>query len=198
MNSMHRENHEHHHHFNYAEMYERSKSMYNVPEIMEKIKIREGSHIAEPGCGPGFFTIPLAERVFPSGKVYAIDSNYEALSILKKHIRDRHELHGTIEVHHANMIHTSLGDHSVDCIFLANVFHDIEDKAAFAVEAKRILKKGGRIIDFDWSKSETGFGPPNEIRIDMDHAQEIFRNLDFRVERAFELGLDHYCIILRD
>ena len=72
--------------------------MYNVSEIMEKINIREGSHIAEPGCGPGFFTIPLAERVFPSGKVYAIDTSYEAISMLKKHIRDRPELHGTIEM----------------------------------------------------------------------------------------------------
>ena len=35
--------------------------------------------VADPGCGPGFFTLALAESAGPGGKVYAVDSDERAL-----------------------------------------------------------------------------------------------------------------------
>ena len=35
--------------------------------------IREGMTVLEPGCGMGYFTLDLARRVGPSGRVVALD-----------------------------------------------------------------------------------------------------------------------------
>jgi len=31
--------------------------------------------VADLGCGPGYYTLPLAESVGPEGRVYAVDMN---------------------------------------------------------------------------------------------------------------------------
>jgi ubiquinone/menaquinone biosynthesis C-methylase UbiE len=35
--------------------------------------IREGMTVADVGCGPGFFTVPMARLAGPSGRVFAVD-----------------------------------------------------------------------------------------------------------------------------
>src|SRR5579885_2261863 len=46
--------------------------------------VREGMTVLEPGPGMGFFTIPLAEMVGPSGKVIAVDLQPKMISSLKR------------------------------------------------------------------------------------------------------------------
>ena len=46
--------------------------------------IREGMIVIEPGSGMGYFTIPLAEMVGPSGKVIAIDIEPKMIAVWRK------------------------------------------------------------------------------------------------------------------
>ena len=39
--------------------------------------VREGMTVLEPGCGMGYFTLPLAEMVGASGKVIVVDVHRE-------------------------------------------------------------------------------------------------------------------------
>jgi len=40
--------------------------------------------VMEPGSGMGYFTIPIAEMVGPSGKVIAIDIEPKMIAVLEK------------------------------------------------------------------------------------------------------------------
>ena len=42
-------------------------------EFLRSIGVDKGKTVADLGCGPGFFTLPLAELVGPTGQVYAVD-----------------------------------------------------------------------------------------------------------------------------
>ena len=46
-------------------------------KIVKQLPIGPGSDIVDLGCGPGFFTIPLAKET--DGKVYAIDASDEMI-----------------------------------------------------------------------------------------------------------------------
>jgi len=46
--------------------------------------VTKGQVVADLGCGPGFYTIALAESVGPEGRVYAVDSDEEAIRSLEK------------------------------------------------------------------------------------------------------------------
>jgi ubiquinone/menaquinone biosynthesis C-methylase UbiE len=50
--------------------------------------ITEGQVAADLGCGPGYYTLALAEAVGPKGKVYAVDSDGKAAhAVMQKAVR---------------------------------------------------------------------------------------------------------------
>ena len=46
----------------------------NPDKIVRALGVKQGMKVADIGCGPGFFTIPLARAVGQRGAVYAVDS----------------------------------------------------------------------------------------------------------------------------
>ncbi len=46
--------------------------------------VAEGQVVADLGCGPGFYSLGLAECVGPRGRVYAVDSDEKAVRALEK------------------------------------------------------------------------------------------------------------------
>src|SRR5437764_12643755 len=53
-------------------------------EVMDALGIKPGSAVADVGCGAGYFTFHLAERVGPQGKVYAGDITAERVAEVRK------------------------------------------------------------------------------------------------------------------
>jgi ubiquinone/menaquinone biosynthesis C-methylase UbiE len=52
--------------------------------LTQNFFIKQGDKVAEFGCGGGYFTILLAEKVGPNGKVYAIDILEDAINETKE------------------------------------------------------------------------------------------------------------------
>ena len=50
--------------------------------LLRNFEVAVGSIGVDLGCGTGFFTIPLANLVGKSGKVYAVDTSKELLGYL--------------------------------------------------------------------------------------------------------------------
>src|SRR4029079_9538366 len=56
---------------------------------LDAIGIAKGSTVADVGAGAGYITWRLAERVGPSGKVYANDIQPKMLELLRKNMAGR-------------------------------------------------------------------------------------------------------------
>src|SRR5579872_6854262 len=56
--------------------------------VIETLQLRAGDVAADVGCGDGFYTIPLARFLGPSGKVLAVDIDESALVKLKQHLAE--------------------------------------------------------------------------------------------------------------
>ena len=61
----------------------------NPKSILKDLGLEAGNTFIDMGCGQGFFALPAAEIVGPNGKVYAIDTNREAVRILKRKAKER-------------------------------------------------------------------------------------------------------------
>src|SRR6266699_940601 len=48
--------------------------------VIETLHLQAGGTAADVGCGDGFYTVPLAGFLGPSGKVFAVDINDTELS----------------------------------------------------------------------------------------------------------------------
>jgi ubiquinone/menaquinone biosynthesis C-methylase UbiE len=104
----------------------------------------------------------FAKAVGPAGKVYALDTDSQAISIL------RHQTRGT-------NIETIMGDisqetvieaSSLDMIYIATVLHSFtrQQLQEFIREVKRLLKPDGVLAVVEIVKQETPFGPPLSMR----------------------------------
>jgi ubiquinone/menaquinone biosynthesis C-methylase UbiE len=107
--------------------------------------VSEGQTVADLGCGPGYYTLALAERVGPEGRVYAVDSDEKAIRALERKA-DKRGCHN-IEVHAASAHDLSfIKDESVDFILANGLLCSMapQQHESAVNEMKRILKPGGK------------------------------------------------------
>jgi precorrin-6B methylase 2 len=83
-----------------------------------KMKISEGETILDFGCGFGSFSLPLANLLGPSGRVYALDKEILALKMLEKSA-DKQGLTNIETI--LSDYHTGLPDDSIDRVLLIGV-----------------------------------------------------------------------------
>ena len=146
--------------------------------------------IVDLGCGPGFYASKL--KKFAS-VLYCIDSSKAMISVARKRIRSK-----TVRFLEEDTSRISLPNASVDIVFMANSFHDMDREKA-AGEIKRILKPEGKIIVVDWKKGEgldgNGHrGPPESLRMSESEYLEWFSG--FKIKDRFKPGADHFGMVL--
>lgn len=157
-------------------------------DVIDALGVQPGQVIADVGAGTGYFTLPLSSAVGADGKVYAIDGQQEMLAWIER------KLHMTefqnIEMLHAEASNTSLPAARCDFFFLANLWHEIEDRAAVLAEALRVLKQGGQIAILDWRTDvERIGGPPLEHRISSADALKEMQFAGFEEPVITEVGM---------
>lgn len=162
--------------------------------ILTAFRVTEGMRVADVGTGTGFFAIPAARLVGPSGKVFAVDLLPEMLEDLQaKLVR---EPMPNLEALRSTEDRIPLPDGSVDFAFLACVLHELDGPGTL-LECRRILMRDGRLGIIDWKKEDMEFGPPKTHRLDEDEARSILRDAGFHPVRTFEGGRYHYAVEAR-
>lgn len=166
-------------------------------KISKAIGARSGMTVADLACGPGYFTLPLASLVGEGGVVHAVDGSPTMLEHLRERIAASGGAGKTVKVVQADVTDTGIPTGSVDLALFANVLHDLEDRAAFLAEVKRICKPRATIVDIDWKKARTKMGPPFEIRLSEAESRKTLAAGGLRVTRSIDAGPYHYGLVCR-
>lgn len=165
---------------------------------IEQFELQSGMRVADLGAGTGALSILLARAVGDAGKVYAIEVQKSILERLKKETRESRvhnveTLWGDIE----RVNGTHLGAASIDAAVASNVLFQVEDKAGFLAEVKRILKPGGKLLLVDWTDSFNNMGPHKDHVVPEQAARELFEGAGFRFVKKINAGQHHYGMIFR-
>ena len=182
------------HHRFYGNEVERRK-WQNPDRILVSIGLNLGFTFVDVGCGDGFFSIPAAKIVGKKGKVFALDSDGEAIAALRKKALTKNLTN--IEARVGTAEDTVLCDACADLLFFGIVLHDFSDPARVLMNARKMLKPEGLLVDLDWKKESTGFGPPIDIRFSEERAIGLIEGAGFKVERQEDSGRFHYLIMAR-
>jgi ubiquinone/menaquinone biosynthesis C-methylase UbiE len=178
-------------------MSEERKQQHNPQSILNKAGATKGMIMADLGSGPGFFTIPMAQATGEKGLVYAVDSDQTMLNGLKENIAKSEVNPNTIKIVNSDVCHTGIPKESVDLVLFANVLHEVEDKKAFFQEVRRISKPTAYIVDVDWKKVQTEYGPPIKDRLSEDEANRVLTENGFFVIKQIGIGPYHYELICK-
>lgn len=171
---------------------ERRRSL-DPERFWDRVGLSPGATVVEVGAGTGYFAIPAARRVGPTGRVYAVDISGELIELLE----ERKGAQGLPSLFPVRSTHDRipLPDALASLVLLANVLHDVPDPTLR--EARRLLAPGGRFVNLDWKKEGTPEGPPREIRLSPKEAEARLDAMDLEVEGSWEPGPYHYAQIFR-
>jgi len=128
---------------------ERAGLEKTVIEMLQRIGIRNGQTVLDFGCGPGTYTIPVAEIVGKKGKVYALDKDKTALNDLMNKA-ELACLRNIVRMATSGELTIDLPDKSVDRTLVFDVFHRYSfpqsgDRKRLLDEVYRITKTEGLV-----------------------------------------------------
>ena len=109
--------------------------------------VREGMTVLEPGPGMGFFTLELARRVGPAGRVVAVELQPRMLAGLRRRA-ERAGLAGRVVTRLARKDSLGVDDlaGTVDLVLAFAVVHELPDAARFFAELRATLAPGGVVL----------------------------------------------------
>ena len=114
------------------------------PYKIIKPYIKEKMTVLDIGCGPGFFTIPIADFVGKDGKVIAADMQEGMLQKLWHKIQGT-EFEQRIKLHKAEQNKIGVTE-KVDFVLAFFMVHEVPDKENFFKELKSILNDNGVVF----------------------------------------------------
>jgi len=140
------------------------REQWNKPEqIMDALKIADGSKVAEIGAGGGWFTLRLARRVNQRGLVYAEDVQPEMIEAIRRRVQ-RENLTNVRTV--LGTTKDSRLPHDLDAILINWAYSEMENPVTVLKDAAQSLKPQGRIGIVDFSPGAGGPGPEPDQRVD--------------------------------
>lgn len=120
------------------------RKLFNDPGRILKGLVAKGDTAIDLGCGPGYFTLPLAEMVGQTGSVIAVDVQREMLD----RVRARTEKAGLLSRIQFHLWlpdgHNTLGPADFALVFW--MLHEVPDKPAFLAQVRDSLKQGGEFL----------------------------------------------------
>jgi ubiquinone/menaquinone biosynthesis C-methylase UbiE len=162
-------------------------------EILTSLGVVPGMVFIDVGCGDGYFAIPAARMVGPQGNVYAVDSDAGAIQRLQEQAAREGLDHLFSEVREAE--ETVVCEGCADIVFFGIDLHDFRDPARVLLNAKKMLRLQGHLIDLDWKDQAMEFGPPLQKRFSIDKARYLIESAGFEIVSVTDAGPYHYLII---
>jgi predicted methyltransferase len=141
------------------------RDAYQRPDqIMDALLIGDGSTVADLGSGGGWFTVRLARRVGPKGKVYAEDVQPPMIQAIERRVT-REDLKNVVTVL-GTQTDAKLPAGSLDAVRIVDAYHVMEQPVALLRNIALSLKPSGMIGIVNWKKDGGGPGPVMEERVD--------------------------------
>lgn len=118
--------------------------LYESPKRILRPFVGPGMAVLDFGCGPGFFSLEMARRVGPAGRVTAVDLQQGMLDKAREKL-EWAGLADQVTFHLCRADAIGLAG-TFDFILVFHVLHEVPDPAGFLRELKGLLKPGGRVL----------------------------------------------------
>jgi len=175
--------------------------------IATLLAVGPGSTVAEVGAGHGQMAIRMAQRVGPSGHVYASEIDPQRVSEIEQRARD--EGLDNLTVVTATPTDSALPAACCEGIYMIGVYHHLTDPAATDASIFRALKPGGRLLVDDFPPTRWlalfkvtgvpanrgGHGVPDKIVRSELTGAGFHQVLEIRPWHAGFFIRDNYCLL---
>lgn len=161
-------------------------------EIVALSGVTQGMTVADLGAGTGLFTLLLAEKVGPEGRVYAVDVSEEFVThvIARARRQGLEQVRGIVN----SQTSTELPDTSVDLVFMSDTYHHFEHPEAMLASIQKALRPGGTLVVIDFRR-ESGVSSEwvmGHVRAGKETVINEVESVDFRLVSDEELLRENF------
>ncbi len=135
-----------------------------INRVMDIVGLALGKDVADIGAGSGWFTVRAARRVGPSGTVYAVDINPEAIRYIDRRVRS--EALPNVKTILSKPDNPMLPEKAVDAVLLLKTYHEVADPIALLEHLRPALKPGARLGIIDRNGNGTNHGVSRQVVVD--------------------------------
>ena len=114
-----------------------------IGRVMDVLKIREGSAVADIGAGSGWFSVRAARRVGQSGAVFAVEINPEYVAHITR--RAREESLPQVRAVLGREDDPALPVAGVDAVLILKTYHEIAEPVRLMRNLRKSLRPGALV-----------------------------------------------------
>ena len=162
---------------------------------LDVIGISRGAVVADVGAGVGYFTWRLAERVGPTGKVYATDIQPAMLDELLSNMAARHITN--VEAVHGAEDDPKLPAGGIDLVLLVDVYHEFSQPQKMLRGIRKSLKPDGRLVLLEYRKEDPDVPIRPEHKMSAAEVQAEVEPEGFRFEKNLSVLPRQHILIFR-
>jgi len=127
---------------------ERERDSWQRPdEILRQLDLHPGMTVVDLGSGAGYFSLKIAPRVAPNGRVFAVDLRRQSLAFLW--IRAVLGGHWNIQAIRGHVDNPSLPPAPVDVVLIANTYHELAAPEQILKALYTSMGPGGKLVVVD-------------------------------------------------
>ena len=161
--------------------------------VLDALALTPGMVVADLGAGTGYFTLRLATRVGPGGKVYATDLQPEMLRRLDARLSAA-GLHN-VELRRAGEHDAALPAASLDLVLLVDVYHELSDPPGVMAGVRHALRGKGRLVLVEYRGEDPAVAIKPEHKMTLAQIRKELGELGFHFETSLEFLPDQRVVI---
>lgn len=148
------------------------------------LKIPKGAIVADIGAGSGYMTIRMAQRVGPTGRVYANDLQPQMLDILGRRLAE--ERISNVTLVQGTVDDPKLPQASLDLEILVDVYHEFSRPQAMLQRLREALKPDGRLVLLEYRKEDPSIPIRPEHKMSVAEAKLEVEHEGFTLSKVDE------------
>jgi ubiquinone/menaquinone biosynthesis C-methylase UbiE len=161
--------------------------------VMSFLPLMPYQEVADVGCGPGYFTIPLAKFAF-DGKVFALDIHQEMLDAVRE-AADEVRL-SNVETVLSKETKVALDKETIDGALVAFLLSDVAKPAKVLKDLHGTLRTGGWLGVVEETQANDN-GADAEASLPEAAISELVLAAGFRFTGRYDISSSNYLLVFR-
>jgi len=153
--------------------------------LLDNLQIPKGATVADLGCGAGYFTWRLAQRVGPGGRVIAVDVQHRMLDMTAQEVK-KHDV-SNVDLVVGRDRDPRLPQGALDLILVANSYHEFSQPEAMLAAIGRALKPGGRLVVVEYATENDDDPTAGLYTMTQQELRTEIEPAGFQLERVLDI-----------